>query len=257
MLAQHPELLNKGPLINSLVLLCLAIPGGHDRAQSLRLRNAYYMNWVSTKVLTDIRTQLFGKMLSHSMDFFNKMQSGFLMSRITNDTRMMQTALASISSDLFKQPVAIISGIGVLLYMDWKFTIVTLVLFPSCLVPLSMYGKRARKAVKGEQEDMGQMVVTMQETFAGIRVDQILRARRAPGKDLSAQQSDCSLPTRCALPVRWKRLRPLVETIAAMGSALPSSMFTSHTFRRRNSSASSPVSFSFTSRSKRLAACTS
>ena len=54
--------------------------------------------------------------------------------------------------------------------MDWKFTIVTLVLFPSCLIPLSMYGKRARKAVKGEQEGHGQMVVTMQETFAGIRV---------------------------------------------------------------------------------------
>ncbi len=91
------------------------------------------MNWVSNKVLTDIRNELFGKMLSHSMDFFNKMQSGFLMSRITNDTRMMQTALSSISSDLFKQPVAIIGGISVLLYMDWKFTIVTLVLFPSCL----------------------------------------------------------------------------------------------------------------------------
>ena len=132
--------------------------------------NAYYITWVSAKVLTDIRTELFGKMLSHSMDFFNKTQSGFLMSRITNDTRMMQAALATISSDLFKQPIAIVSGIGVLLYMDWKFTIVTLILFPSCLVPLSLYGKRARKAVKGEQEEMGQMVVTMQETFAGIRV---------------------------------------------------------------------------------------
>ena len=67
------------------------------------------------------------------MDFFNKMQSGFLMSRITNDTRMMQTALSTVSSDIFKQPVAIVGGIGVLLYMDWKFTVVTLVLFPSCL----------------------------------------------------------------------------------------------------------------------------
>ena len=102
---------------------------------------------------------------------------------------MMQTALSSISSDLFKQPVAIIGGISVLLYMDWKFTIVTLVLFPSCLVPLSMYGKRARKAVNSEQEGMAEMVVTMQESFAGIRVDQILRARGATGKGLSPQQS--------------------------------------------------------------------
>ena len=72
------------------------------------------MAWVSNKVLTDIRTQLFQKMIRHSMDFFNRMHSGFLMSRITNDTRMMQSALSNVSSDLFKQPIAIISGVSVL-----------------------------------------------------------------------------------------------------------------------------------------------
>ncbi len=128
------------------------------------------MQWVSNRVLTDIRDELFTKMLHHSMDFFNRMHSGFLMSRITNDTRGMQAALSTISSDLFKQPITIISGVSVLLYMDWKFTLVTLVLFPSCLVPISYYGKRARKAMQHQKEDMGQMLVTMQETFAGIRV---------------------------------------------------------------------------------------
>ena len=49
--------------------------------------NAYYMNWVSNRVVTDIRNQLFSKMMHQSMDFFNRMHSGFLMSRITNDTR--------------------------------------------------------------------------------------------------------------------------------------------------------------------------
>ncbi len=89
------------------------------------------MNWVSNRVLTDIRDQLFSKMLRHSMDFFNRMHSGFLMSRITNDTRGMQAALTTISSDLFKQPVAIIGGVIVLLYIDWKFTVATLLLFPA------------------------------------------------------------------------------------------------------------------------------
>ena len=54
--------------------------------------------------------------------------------------------------------------------MDWKFTLITLILFPTCLLPLRIYGRRARKAVRGQYEGMGEMVVTMQETFAGIRV---------------------------------------------------------------------------------------
>ena len=168
------------------------------------------------------------------MDFFNKMRSGFLMSRITNDTRMMQTALSSISSDLFKQPVAIVGGIAVLLYMDWKFTIVTLVLFPSCLVPLSMYGKRARKAVSSEQEGMGQMVVTMQETFAGIRVIKSFAREEHQEKLPPQQQPVPQLDANFALdgsgrPIRRRRSPQSV-------SVSPSFTFMSRNCRPRNSS---------------------
>ena len=216
LLASHPELLTKGPPINSLILTCLAIPAVMIARSLLGYCNTYYMTWVSAKVLTDIRTQLFGKMLSHSMDFFNKMHSGFLMSRITNDTRMMQTALSSISSDLFKQPVAIVSGIAVLLYMDWKFTLVTIVLFPSCLVPLSMYGKRARKAVKGEQEELGQMVVTMQETFAGIRV--VKSFAREEHQEKSFRRSNrIQFDNSMRITRSMEAVSPLVESIAAIG----------------------------------------
>ncbi|MBA2242302.1 MAG: hypothetical protein H0W04_05365, partial [Chthoniobacterales bacterium] len=113
-LLQHPDQYDNGPKINSLVLLCLGIPAVMMARSLCSYLNSYYMAWVSNKVLTDIRTQLFQKILGHSMDFFNKMRSGFLMSRVTNDTRMMQTALSSISSDIFKQPVAILTGVGVL-----------------------------------------------------------------------------------------------------------------------------------------------
>ncbi len=216
MLAANPELLEKGPPINSLILICLAIPAVMIARSVCGYCNSYYTTWVSAKVLTDIRTQLFGKMLSHSMDFFNKMQSGFLMSRITNDTRMMQTALSSLSSDLFKQPIAIISGVGVLLYMDWKFTIVTLVLFPSCMVPLSMYGRRARKAVKGEQQEMGQMVVTMQETFAGIRV--IKSFAREDHQEKSFRRSNrIQFDNMMRITRATEAISPLVESIAAIG----------------------------------------
>ena len=77
--------------------------------------------------------------------------------------------------------------------MDWKFTVVTLVLFPICLAPIRIYGRRARKAVQHEQEDMGQMVVTMQETFAGIRVIKSFTREEHKGKFFPAQQSNSVL----------------------------------------------------------------
>src|SRR5436189_1055431 len=158
-LRSNLEVLDTGPKINSIVLICLAIPAIMTVRSLCSYGNTYCMQWVSNKVVTDIRTQLFSKMVRHSMDFFNKMRSGFLMSRITNDTRAMQMALTSVSSDLFKQPVAVVGAITVLLVMDWKFTVVTLILFPACLLPIRVYGRRAKKAVQNEQAGMAQMVV--------------------------------------------------------------------------------------------------
>src|SRR5437870_6590669 len=158
------------PKINSILLICLAIPAIMTLRSLCSYGSTYCMQWVSNKVVTDIRSQLFNKMVRNSMDFFNKARSGFLMSLITNNTRVMQMALTTIGSDVFKQPITIVGAITVLLLMDWKFTVVTLILFPTCLLPLRIYGRRAKKAVQNEQEGMAQMVVTMQETFAGIRV---------------------------------------------------------------------------------------
>jgi len=212
----NPAVMQTGPRINSLVWYCLLIPAVMTARCLCDYADSYYMNWVSNKVLTDIRNELFSKMLSHSMDFFNKMRSGFLMSRITNDTRMMQTALSSVSSDVFKQPVTIVSGMAVLLYMDWKFTIVTMILFPSCLVPLRMYGKRARTAVRGEQEELGQMVVTMQETFSGIRI--VKSFGREDHQKKSFERSNRIQFANAMRIVRsMQAIGPMVEIIAAIG----------------------------------------
>jgi len=217
--AENPSLLNAGPKINAIILTCLWIPAVMAARSLFAYGNSFYMNWVSNRVVTDIRDQLFSKMVRHSMDFFNKMRSGFLMSRITNDTRGMQMAVSSVSSDVFKQPITILSGVAVLLYMDWKFTLVTLVLFPICLAPIMIYGRRARKAVQYEQEDMGQMVVTMQETFAGIRVIKSF-AREKHQEDAFRHSNKLQFENMMRMIMSMEAVGPLVELIAAGGIGL-------------------------------------
>ncbi len=219
-LARHVEQFDTAPkMTTQMIVICLFIPAIMTARSFAGYLNAYYMTWVSMKVLTDIRTQLFEKILAHSMDFFNKMRSGFLMSRITNDTRMMQTALSTVSSDIFKQPVQIITGVSVLLYLDWKFTIVTLILFPTCIIPITIYSRRARRAARFENEDMGQMVVTMQETFAGIRV--IKSFAREDFQSKSFRRSNRLLfENGMRITRAMESVGPLVETIAAIGVGL-------------------------------------
>ena len=215
----HREMLALGPKINAIILNCLAIPAIMIVRGLLDYGNAYYMNWVSNKVVTDIRNQLFSKMVRHSMDFFNRMRAGFLMSRVANDTRNMQVALTSVSSDLFKQPITICGGVAVLLLMDWKFTVVTLILFPICLLPIQIYGKRARAAVKQEQKAMGRMSVTMQETFSGIRVIKSF-AREEHQEKMFQRGSQQQFANAMRMVKSTEATGPLVEIIASIGVGL-------------------------------------
>src|SRR6059036_3730926 len=211
--------LDTGPKINSVVLICLAIPAIMTVRSLCSYGNTYCMQWVSNKVVTDIRGQLFNKMVRLSMDFFNKMRSGLLISRITNETRVVQIALTAVSSDIFKQPVLIVGAISVLFLMDWKFTLITLVLFPTCLVPLRIYGRRARKALRGQFEGMGEMVVTMQETFAGIRVIKSF-AREAHQEKEFKRSNQLQFSQMMRIIRSMEATGPLVETIAAVGIGL-------------------------------------
>ena len=208
--------LDTGPKINSILLICLAIPAIMTLRSLCSYGSTYCMQWVSNKVVTDIRSQLFNKMVRNSMDFFNKARSGFLMSLITNNTRVMQMALTTIGSDVFKQPITIVGAISVLLVMDWKFTLVTLVLFPMCLLPLRIYGRRARKAVQNEQAGMAEMVVTMQETFAGIRVIKSF-AREAHQEKEFKRSNQMQFSQMMRIIRSLEAVGPLVETMAAIG----------------------------------------
>jgi subfamily B ATP-binding cassette protein MsbA len=128
-------------------------------------------------------------------------------------------ALSTISSDLFKQPVAIVTGLIVLLYMDWRFTLVTLVLFPVCLVPIVLYGRKARKSVQHQYEDLGQMVMTMQETFAGIRVIKSF-AREKHQQDSFVRSNQLLFDNMMRIIKAMEATGPIVELLAAFGVGL-------------------------------------
>jgi subfamily B ATP-binding cassette protein MsbA len=208
--------LDTGPKINSIILICLAIPAIMTVRSLCSFGSTYCMQWVANKVVSDIRTQLFSKMVRNSMDFFNRARSGFLMSIITNNTRVMQMALQTVGSDVFKQPITIVGAISVLLVMDWKFTVVTLILFPLCLLPIRVYGKRAKKAVQNEQAGMAEMVVTMQETFAGIRVIKSF-ARESHQEKEFKRSNQMQFSQMMRIIRSLEAVGPLVETMAAVG----------------------------------------
>jgi subfamily B ATP-binding cassette protein MsbA len=181
--------------------------------------NAYCMAWVSYRVLRDLRSQLFTHLTSQSLDFFNKAKSGKLISRVLNDTRMAQNALTSIAGDLVKDPVAVLSGIATLVYIDWRFSLTTLVLFPICILPVIIFGRKIRQAGKAEENEAGTMAVILQETFSGIRV-----IKSFAREGYQAEQFQRSSDEQCRNSMRVRKsidiVQPIIESVSAVGVVL-------------------------------------
>ncbi len=180
--------------------------------------NSYCMLWVSLRVLDDIRTELFARLMGQSMEFFNKAKSGELIQTVFNQTRMAQAALTTISGDLVKQPISIISALAVLIYFDWRFTLGALVLFPLCIVPVVLVGKKVRKSGTQEEEEAGTLMVLMQEAFAGIRL-----VKTSAREDYEIARFNSANAKMMQLIMRWRKameiVGPMVESVASLGVA--------------------------------------
>jgi subfamily B ATP-binding cassette protein MsbA len=157
--------------------------------------------------------------MSQSLDFFNREKTGKLMSRVMSDTRVTQNALTSISGDIIKDPIAVMMQIGVLVAIDWKFSLTTLVLFPLCIIPVVVFGRKVRSAGKAEEKESAQMSIILQETFAGVRVIKSF-ARESYQTEQFAKSSD----TQCQNSLRVRRssdiVQPLIESVSAFGVVL-------------------------------------
>lgn len=205
--------------IESVIGISLLIPLVMVARGIFSYLNVYSLAWVSLRVLRDMRTELFAHIMSQSLDFFNREKSGKLMTRVNSDTQVTQDALTSISGDIIKDPIAILTGVAVLVAIDWKFSLTTLVLFPICIVPVVVFGRKVRHAGKAVQRESVQMSVILQETFAGVRV-----IKSFAREQYQVEQFARSSNTQCMNSMRVRRssdiVQPLIESVSALGVVL-------------------------------------
>lgn len=210
------QTLSHGPAVSTMIWVCALIPTVMVLRSVLGYLNTYCVTWVSLKLLNDIRNDLFKKVIAQSLGFFNTQQSGVLIGQIMNDSRMAQTALTQVSADVVTQPVTVIASVIVLLSLDWRFTVISLFLFPLCLVPIIIFGRKVRKDGGSEEARAGLMMVILQEAFAGIRVVKAL-AREA--NEVSKFEESGDLQFKVAMRVRKaiEIVGPIIEAVSAVG----------------------------------------
>jgi len=134
-----------------------------------RFTQAYILRIVSQRVIRDIRTQLYEQYQRLSLDFYTESSTGDMISRVTNDTLLMQNAAPSLVQ-LFRQPFTMLALLGVAFYRNWQLALIATAAFPLTAYAIDRLGKKIRKHARRGQERIGRLASILKENLMGIRI---------------------------------------------------------------------------------------
>ncbi|MDE3015432.1 MAG: ATP-binding cassette domain-containing protein [Pseudomonadota bacterium] len=157
------RLLNRSFIIALGVVALLAV------ASYARL---FLVAWLGEKVVADIRRDVYRKLVSMHMGFFEKARTGELLSRLTTDTTLLQTVITGSASMALRNAIMLFGGCAMLLVTSPHLTAYILLLVPLVVVPIIMLGRRVRRHSRETQDRVADISAQGEETLYGIRTIQ-------------------------------------------------------------------------------------
>lgn len=178
--------------------------------------SSYCMGWVSERVINDLRQDVFQKLSTLSLDFYNRATMGDLITHVHGDTQALQKSLNLGVSDLVKEPVTIVFTLGYLLWMDWKLTVFVAAFMPICVFPIAILGRKVRRASKGNVKTGVLQQSLLVEFLSSIRLIKAYKLEKQATARFA--QHARQLVHHGMKQIQAKELiNPLIETIGAVG----------------------------------------
>jgi len=125
----------------------------------------YASAWVGNKVVMDLRDQMFRQMLALPLGYFHDHTTGNLLSRFTYDVAQVTQAATQVVTVLVKDSLTIVGLFAYLLYVDWKLTLISMVMIPPIALVVRYFNARLRNTSRSTQTAMGDLTQVVQETI--------------------------------------------------------------------------------------------
>lgn len=128
------------------------------------------IQYAGHKAITDLRNQVYAKILYQPISFFQRNPTGRVLSTVINDVEKTRVSLSEYLADLFLKSFTLLVFLGVMLYFSWKVTLACAVILPLVVWPVAKFGRKIRRSSEKSQERLGELNQILQETVTGNRV---------------------------------------------------------------------------------------
>jgi len=185
--------------------------------------SAYVETYLTTSVSQwighDLRRTLYHHIQRLSLADHDKARTGDLITRVTSDIGVIQSFIDSALLGILFNVITLAGMIGVMFYLDWRFTLVALAVMPVLFLVVYRFTRRIKKASRAVRKQEGQLLSVVAEVLTSIRV---VKAFAREDYEQKRFDSESLASVEAGLEARKlkARLAPIVEVIVAIGTCL-------------------------------------
>src|SRR5690349_11729562 len=150
----------------------------------------YHVSWLGERVTADLRRSVFDHLLDLPPSFFEATRTGEVISRLINDTTMLETVIGSSASVAIRNSLLMIGGLVMLMLTSPKLTLLVLAGVPIVVVPIILFGRRVRKLARATQDRVGDVGAFLDESLPEVRTVQAYGHEAQDRRDFSARVED-------------------------------------------------------------------
>ena len=175
----------------------------------------YLMGYIGQAVIMDIRNALYHHLQRLSIAYYDRRRTGDIMSNLTNDISALQTAIVTDFITLVQESAIFIGSFGSMIYLQWKLTVLCLIIVPLVSYVIKFFGKKLHNSGKDVQETLADVTSMLQETIQGVRI--VRSFNRGAYEEKRFQKINKLSFTAAVRAIRQQsQMTPFVEFLAAI-----------------------------------------
>jgi subfamily B ATP-binding cassette protein MsbA len=179
----------------------------------------YLTTSVGQWVMHDLRRVLYSHIQRLSLSYHDQKRTGDLISRCTTDIDAVQSLISQVMLGLLVNILTLVGMILIMLYLNWAFTVIALMVAPALFFVVYHYTHRIKNASRAMRRQEGEVVSVLEEVLSSIRVVKAF-AREDYEQKRFERESRESVEKALAARNFKAKLPPIVEIIVACGTCL-------------------------------------
>ncbi len=177
---------------------------------------SYVLVWMGQNVIYDISHKLFSHIQSLSLEFFDRQETGKIISRLTNDVQSLNELLTHGITGIIRDFFMMIGIMGFMLYMNLRLSLLSFILVPLLFIVSLTFRKRFRTAFREVRKKIANVTAKLEEGISGVKV-----VKSFSREDTNIQHFDRTNVENFEANMQavkvWSIYFPIVEVITAIG----------------------------------------